>query len=259
MSPGRVEDELYFLLKPNRIQRNLRKKIGVDALDEDIFINYTNTELDEINKQRVQTAIQTNSFTITKKNEIDIRDPFKNVVYGIFYGATEDKIANTLNIAPYYAKLILDGMREALPELFKYLDSVARFGVKNGYIIFNKRTNSRHIFQSYLDAKQQGRELTFGEKGAIERFCKNVVMSGTQADMIKESMVEVQKYVKSIYEIPQDKFRWKLQVHDELVYMFKNDHLPETIGKIVTDTCNLYLEPNIRMKISTYVGIYWNK
>lgn len=241
MNFSRALDEIMHLLKPNRLTESINGK--------------TKQELEDINKIRVADAMSLYRIDITKKDHPDIRDPFKNVTFGILYGATENKTAEILNIAPHFAKLILDGMKATLPDGFAYLDSVARFGVKNGYIIANKRTNSRHWFKEWLDAKQQGRDLTNKEKSSIERFCKNYVMSATQADMIKESMVNIDKWVRE----NNIDFRWKLQVHDELVYLFKEDYVPIEIQKIIIDTCNLYLEDNVRMKVASYTGMYWNK
>lgn len=270
MPEARAYDELYTLLKANRLEQTLRKKVGTTPTGEDIFEDYSKIELDQITKDRVAKAIKDQGIIIDKKLHTDIRGPFKNVVYGILYGAQESKIAETLNIAPYYAELTLIGMEKALPDGFAYLERVARLAVKNGYMIFNTRTNSRHWFYSWLDAQQRGRQLTNKERSGIERFAKNAMMSGTQADMIKEAMVTVNKFMQDIADKMisegkikhlKDIFRWKLQVHDEVVFMWRYEDitLPEQIDKIITDVCNLYLADNIKMPIAGYTGVYWNK
>lgn len=257
MNESRAYDEIYNLLKVNRLQKVLRKKIGIDERSEDIYVDYSQQEQDEITEVRTLKAIKERGIVIHKKDHVDIRDPFKNVVYGILYGASDPKIATTLNIATHYAKLILDGMKDTLPVGFAYLEQVARFGVKYGFIIFNDRTNSRHWFKSWLDAKQKGMELMSKDRAAIERFCKNSVVSGTQADMFKEFMVECNKYIKSI---GLKDFKWKLQVHDECVFKWRSElDIPNILGKIIMDTCNLYLKNDVKMKIASYTGVYWNK
>lgn len=275
MNETRAYDELYNLLKVNRLQDSLKKKIGEDVNGQAIVRDLTKEEKHEITEQRVKSALLSNGVIITKKEYPDIREPYKNCTYGIFYGAQEGKIAETLNIAPFYAKLTIEGMRETIPVAFAYMDRAARFGVKNGYIIFNEITNSRHWFQSWLEAKAQGRELTNSQRSEIERFCKNSIMSGTQADMIKEGMVNIDNHIRQSFVAEtikgklvmniKDKFRWKLQVHDELVFAHRHNSFEEAeafstmIGKIMTDTCNQYLKGDVKMKISRYSGTCWNK
>lgn len=79
-------------------------------------------------------------------------------------------------------------------------------------------------------------------------------MSGTQADMIKEGMVEIDKFVRK-EKIP---FKWMLQVHDEIVYKHQDKDLRPIVENIMTDTCNLYLK-GITMEIAGYTGHVWNK
>lgn len=249
MPENRAYDELYNLLKVNRLQKALKKKIS-----EDKYVDYTKEEEDAITKERVKLALEQRGIIVNKKDHPDIRDPFKNVVYGVNYGASEQKIAETLNLAIYYAKLILEGMKKALPQLFAYLDKISKFGVKNGFLVFNNRTNSRHWFKAWLDAKQYGKEMSFGDRSAIERACKNYGISGSQADMIKEAMVEIDKHLRSIGAT----FEWLLQVHDEIVIKHKDKDLKDVIAKVLVDTCNKYLE-DIEMKVAGYTGHYWNK
>ena len=250
MSPNRAYDELANLLMPNRLQNDLEKEIGKNE-----FIPYTKEELLLIQKDRVRNVIEKGGIVIDKKKYIDIRNPTKNAHYGINYGATESKIAETLNIAPYYSELYMQGLEEAIPNAMRYLKRVAKDAVRNGYIIFNNRTNSRHWFKSWLDAKTFGRELSFKERSDIERAAKNYGISGTQADMIKECMVAIQSYI-DINNIID--FKWLLQVHDELVFKHKRKEFGEKeIAPIITKTCNLYLK-DIEMKVSGYTGHYWN-
>jgi DNA polymerase I-like protein with 3'-5' exonuclease and polymerase domains len=240
MSENRAYDEIANLLIPNRLQHDLE---GI-----------TKEELSLLHKERIDYVIKHKAFTVDKKKSPDLRNPVKNIVYGINYGAGEEKVAETLNIAPHYAKLAMEAMREELPDAFNYLDNIARFGVKHGYIIFNTRTNSRHWFQSWLDAKEQGRDLSGKDKSAIGRACKNYGISGTQADMIKEAMVEVDKYtIQNNIEI-----RWLLQVHDEIVIAHKQKDFGELMEKVMVETCNKYLV-DIEMGVSGHTGYFWNK
>lgn len=256
MPPERALMEITELLRPNRLQHDLDK---------------TDEELALLHKQRIEYVLTNKSFIVEKNLGADLRNPVKNVVYGINYGAAKDKVAETLNIAVYYAELAMEAMREELPDAFAYLDKISKFGVKNGYVIFNNRTNSRHWFKDWLDAKEWGKELTGKQKGAIGRACKNYGISGTQADMIKEGIVNVDKY--RLEQIPD--FYWLMQVHDEIVFKHKDPNavfveatpkkkahykspIADQVSKIVSDTCNLYLD-GIEMGVDGHTLHYWSK
>lgn len=64
-------------------------------------------------------------------------------------------------------------MKNELPKMFTFLENSSKFGVKNGYILFNTRTNSRHWFKPVLDYKDYGVPVDNKVKGEIERQCKN--------------------------------------------------------------------------------------
>lgn len=272
MSQNRAYDEIAHLLYVNRLQQDFECEYEENGIKKKR--KWSALELNDIHTERIQEALHNSYFKIDKKKHPDLRNPVKNIVYGINYGAGEEKVAETLNIAPYYAKLALEAMRETLPEAFAYLDRISNFGVKNGYLVFNERTNSRHWFKSYLDAQKLGRELTQKEKSAIKRACKNYGISGTQADMIKESMVVVDEQLRQSFtpEIVKgetinqfkDKFRWLMQVHDELVFAHRHNNIEEakayakSIGASVTNTCNLYLN-GIEIEVSGHTGHCWHK
>jgi DNA polymerase I-like protein with 3'-5' exonuclease and polymerase domains len=253
MVSGRCYDELYQLLKVNRLQKAYRINEGnVNGID--ITRLPTKQEIDSITKKRVEEALDTNAIVIDKKKYPDIREPYKNCTYGVTYGAKDDKIAGTLNIAPYYAKLAMEGIYHAIPQAMAFLDTKARQAVREGFIVCNDRTGSRHIFKSFQEARQYGRPMTNKQTSAIERFTKNFIMSATQADMVKEGMIEANNYVRA----NKLEFHWLMQVHDELVFKHKDKELRPVIEKILTDVCNRYLK-NITMEIAGHTGHVWHK
>lgn len=256
MTPDRALMEITELLRPNRLQHDLDK---------------TDEELEILHKERIAYVLANKSFIVDKNNGADLRNPVKNIVYGISYGAAKDKVAETLNIAIFYAELAIEAMRAELPDAFAYLDKISKFGVKNGFVVFNERTNSRHWFKEWLDAKEWGKELTGKQKGSIGRACKNYGISGTQADMIKEGIVNVDKY--RLENVPD--FFWLMQVHDEIVFKHKDKDavfVPETpkkkayykspvadkVSNIISTTCNLYLN-DIEMGVDGHTLHYWSK
>lgn len=75
--------------------------------------------------------------------------------------------------------------------------------------------------------------------------------------MIKEAMVKINKFIiANKIDAP-----FLMQVHDELVFAFREDinpEFPEQIKKIMLDTANKYLE-GVEMKASYKVEDTWTK
>lgn len=243
---SRVDQELYDLLEVNKIYKSKTYLNGEP---------YTAEHCHKLTLLRIAHVKKYGKLKIDKSKWKDIRDPFKNVVYGTSYGAKEDKIASTLNIPLLYAGLVIKAMRKELPISFNYLDKVSRKGVNDGYIIFNTRTNSRHWFKEVLQAKAYNTYLSKSEKGTVERACKNYGISGTQADMIKEAMVDLDKYIRA--NGIQAKFL--LQVHDELVIKHKGKDFGTTIVRIMEEAANKYLNGIVEMKASYDTLHTWTK
>ncbi len=242
MKEDRARDELYELLKVNKIYNSLE--------------GLTEQEEHELTLERVAQAFKEKRWIVDNKGSKDIRTPFKNTVYGSSYGASASKTGETLNIALKYGEIVVDTMKSELPVAFKFLDDASKFGVKHGYIEFNSRTHSRHWFKAVLDSWKFGHSLTKSEIGEIERACKNYRVSGTQANMILEGAVDIDKWVTK--HRPETKCILLKQVHDELVYkhLFKN--LNEDISRVLTTTANKYLT-GIKMQAEYSTYHYWHK
>lgn len=225
---------------------------------EQIKILLSNTKLKCTQEEAEYARDNPNTYTIDKTDTFrsEIRDDFKRVVYGLFYGGTATRISEVLNIPLKWGEMVEQSLKSELPILFKYLEDNAKLAKSTGVVKFNKRTNSRHIFSSYLNAARFQRQLSREESGQIERNAKNYPIQGTQADMIKEGMVMIAKWLA---DNPHIEFRWKMQVHDEIVFMFKDDDIITEISKILTNTCNKYLIEGIEMKEAHHIDFKWHK
>jgi DNA polymerase I-like protein with 3'-5' exonuclease and polymerase domains len=261
MSEQRARIELHDLLRVNKVF-----EIVVKEDEKGNFVRFlTQDEKNEVTKRRVQEAIGTKGFVINKKTAKDIRDTVKNAVYGSLYGATGDRIGTTLSIAKDFGQMFLDSMIAELPIAFGYLKMKAAIAIREGYVIFNNRSNSRHIFNSWQEANKWGKELSRTEIGEITRKTMNYIISGTQADMIKEGMVEVDKYFKTGYSKVLDihsepvEHKWIFQVHDELVFDHKGKEHAAIAGKILTTVAGYYLNGLAEMGANVVTLKSWTK
>jgi DNA polymerase I-like protein with 3'-5' exonuclease and polymerase domains len=147
-----------------------------------------------------------------------------------------------------------------IPKTFAMVEANAKFAVTHGYLILNTRTNSRMYFPYVLNSITSKVPLEFRDKSNAESAARNSPIQGTQADMIKECMVEIDKFiVANNYDIHLLK-----SVHDELVYLIPkhmdghseeflsspdNFNFDAYVKKTMVEVCNRYLT-NITMGVS---------
>ena len=209
--------------------------------------------------------------TISKKENKEIRTEFKNTTFASIYGCYPKKYAKIINISIEEAKIGLNVMKTSIPKTFKMVEENAKFALNHGYLILNHRTNSRIWYPAVTNAKRNHSDLDFKDSSDIASSARNCPIQGTQADLIKESMVEIGR------EIRRQKLDAQLliQVHDELVYKF-NDNIKlvefikdkdksiemvtfgEFINKWMCQVANRYLS-FIEMTAETTILKSWTK
>lgn len=275
--------------------------------------------LSKINKVVEKWWNLSQTFIVSKEVNKPFRQAGKNGTFGGVYGMKAKKAQETYNntdvelariskdfepcgLTLEEGKVVLFAQREAIPITFEMVENNARLGLSVGRIVLNDRTKS-HIWLpevAYLlrELKTQGEvyylgngkyrtqngqehTIEFKTVGEYEGQCRNVPISGTQADMVKEAMVKIASYVR----------KYKLdcallsQVHDEVVYRCPkhmdgksvqwqtnpeyctftyNDgkiervSFPQFVKLTMQETANLYLK-NVKMRSSIEVHDHWIK
>lgn len=192
----------------------------------------------------------TADIVIDKMNNKEIRNDYKRVGFGGVYGAQAGTIAKTLNLPKDEGKIILDVMESTIPDTFKMVKEAAAFAVVNGYVVHNKRTNSRKYFPPIIKGNPSREELAM-----VQQEARNCRIQGTQADLLKEAMVNIDKYFKE-HNIPNCLL---LQVHDELVWKHKGKENGQHVARIMAETGTLYLEGFTEMKADYDTLHTWTK
>lgn len=232
------------------------------------------------NKESKEYLKLSKELIINRDTNKDYRTAFKNVTFGRVYGNAPKRIAKTLVITLDEAKIAANAVDFMLSKTIKYVKSNAKLALQQGYLIINERTNSRVYFPQVLNSEKYDLEMTSAEKADVSNQARNLPISGTQADMIKEAMVKFE-YVIRQNEISHENIHILLQVHDELgvvqlceydgvseqyknnpkhIY-YKNEEFtsPDLLKKIMADTANLYLKPTFKMGAEVQVLPYWTK
>lgn len=209
-------------------------------------------------KEILENFMEGQSLVISKTNLGWIRDKFKNVVYGLIYGATATRISEVMGISKNWAQIVLNTMKYELPATFTYLDKVASLAVNRGYTLLSPRTKSRRWFSEVLESKANKTSLSYNKAGDIEREAKNAGIQGTNAFIIKEAIVRIENEYIKLNKIDA---KLLLQVHDELVYKFKSEieEFPKKVYELLTDTAKRYLAEGVSMGASYIVKNTWHK
>lgn len=210
-------------------------------------------------------------YVVSKTINKHKRDEFKSVVYGLAYGCTSKRVAELLGISTHSANSIIMTMRREIPKTFDYLDKVSYNGVKNGYVLLSKRTNARRWFPGVLEhaksinylkeqnvPSSQWPEFPFKKRGEIERESKNSPIQATNAFVIKEAIVVIDKWIMD-NNIDGNLL---LNVHDELVYRYPDtmdESFPPMVKKLLLETANKYLVPGVFMDAEYHIAKTWLK
>jgi DNA polymerase-1 len=129
----------------------------------------------------------------------------KAVNFGIIYGLSSFGLANQLGIATAEAQETIDAYFQRYQGVRRFIEETIEGARQQGFVrtILGRRR--------YLpDLGSRNRTL----RQAAERMAVNTVIQGTQADLIKKAMLEVDTGLRRDWPAA----RMILQVHDELVF-----------------------------------------
>jgi DNA polymerase I-like protein with 3'-5' exonuclease and polymerase domains len=219
----------------------------------------------------IKTPQELAVINISKNENKEIRTEFKNTTFASIYGCYPKKYAKMINISIEEAKIGLSVMKSSIPKTFKMVEQNSWLALNNGWLVINPRTNSRIWYDDVLKAKRNNCDLDFRTSSDISGSARNCRIQGTQADMIKEAIVEIGK------EIRRQKLdaKFLIQVHDELVYKFHNSikeveflnevtklvemvSFGEFIKKWMCQVGNRYLS-FIKITAEEHTGLTWTK
>jgi DNA polymerase I len=185
--------------------------------------------------------------TITKKDD-DLRSAHKPVLFGIMYMAGANRISELLDIPENIAKFVLEGIFQLLPEMKKYLYRTAKGALSKGFIIANKITKRRRYFSE---------EAIEDKAYKVEKEACNFPIQGTNADMIKMSLVAIDEYIRS-----NNLDAWIVNtVHDEISVIAHESIAAQVfkdVQSIMEENANKFLT-NVTMSSSGGTNSYWTK
>ena len=151
----------------------------------------------------------------------EMRRRAKIINFGILYGMGVNALKQNLGSTREEAQKFYDDYFKTFGTLASYLDGVKRDAARLGY------TTTLYGRRRYFEGIKS--KLPF-IRAAAERMAINAPMQGSQADMLKLAMIEIDRML-------QDKrlksgVRLLLQIHDELIYEIKEGLIKNLAPKI---------------------------
>ena len=165
----------------------------------------------------------------------------KSINFGLLYGMGSKKLGDTLGIPSKEAKVYIESYFDAFVSVKNYLKSIEEYSYEHGFV--KTLLNRKRLFD-YDSANGM-------QKAAYLRESVNTLFQGSAADLIKLSMIEIDKKYKNNQDV-----RMLLQIHDELIFEVKDDMIEEITKDLVSIMENI-LELKVPLEVSKCVGMTW--
>jgi DNA polymerase-1 len=181
----------------------------------------------------------------------EMRRRAKIINFGILYGMGVNALRAQLGTSTAEAHQFYDDYFDTFKRLAEYLEEVKGFARKHGYTetLFGRRREFSGIKSPLPFVRAQA-----------ERMAINAPIQGTQADVIKLAMIEIDQMLTK--ESAQEDCHLLLQVHDELVFEVRNERLKElatSIKKIMESVLTPEQANSVPIIAEAKSGINWGE
>lgn len=165
----------------------------------------------------------------------------KVINFGILYGMSTHglSVATGMNLAE--AKEFLERYKELRRPLFVYTQSLIELAKKQGYVetLFGRRRPMPDITSS-----------NFIVRSAAERAAMNMPIQGTEADLMKMAMIQLQD------ELPESA-KQLLQIHDSIIVECPEKDAEKIETQMVEIMENIYPQLPVKLKVDVTSGKTW--
>ncbi len=172
-----------------------------------------------------------------------MRRAAKAVNFGIIYGISDYGLSQNLGIDRKEAREYIKRYFERYPKVKEFIEKLKESAREKGYVttLFNRRRYLPGINSKYRNVRE------FSERAAI-----NTPIQGSAADLIKVSMIKVERFLEE--EKPEAKL--VLQIHDELLIEAPEEYESSLIKEVreIMENC---IKLRVPLKVDVKIGKNW--
>ena len=183
---------------------------------------------------------------------IKLRKASKAINLGLCYGMSEFKLAEKLDISIEEAKKLIELYFRTFPSIKKFLDKLGRFGTSKGYSRTYAPYNRIRWYEGWAFKRRDQKFM-----GEVQRQSMNSPIQGTAADMIKESLVLIRRYILD-NNVP---VLIVMTVHDQIDTICHKDYAEDwkiQLTTLMENAANRVL-PSGLLKAETTISVAWTK
>lgn len=180
----------------------------------------------------------------------EMRRRAKVINFGILYGMGVNALRESLGTSRGEAQEFYDQYFVAFPRLAQYIEESKGDASRLGY------TETRFGRRRYLDGIHSSIPYV---RASAERMAINAPMQGTQADIVKLAMIQIDELLE---REAKDKASLLLQVHDELVIEIEEGmvkKLAPKIQELMEGVMPLKDTQGIALKVEGKIGQNWGE
>jgi DNA polymerase-1 len=234
----------YKLITADYSQIELR--IMAEVSEDPAFLEAFNKDID------LHTLTASQMFRIPiEKVDKDKRFQAKSINFGLMYGRGPVSLGAQLGLSVEDAKKLLDVYFSTYKKVKKWLDTLGREAVRQGYV---KSLNGRKRSFIMPDKSDPDYQRLIG---AVERQGKNMPIQGTSADITKYALIYIHDAIK------KEKFDAHLihTVHDEIVTEAKEE-VVDKVAELVEEKmieAGKKLIKLVPIKVDVHIADCWEK
>lgn len=174
-----------------------------------------------------------------------MRRAAKVINFGILYGMSPHGLSIAAGMNYEQAQTFIKRYKELRQPLFSYMDRVLEKARKDNYVetLFGRRRPMPDIHSS-----------NFMVRSGAERAAINMPIQGTEADLMKLAMIEVDKLLAKQH----NHCRQLLQIHDSIVVECPAE-VADNIADLLKDTMQNIYELPVRLDVDVTVGDNWGE
>ena len=169
----------------------------------------------------------------------------KVINFGLMYGMSAFGLARALGISRGDAQDYIARYFARYPGVQTFMEEIREQARRDGYV---ETLFGRRVHLDYINSRNGA------QRAGAERAAINAPMQGTAADIIKRAMLTVDAWLLD----QTDSARMLMQVHDELVFEVREDHV-DLIVAGVRERMAAAAKLNVPLLVDIGVGANWDE